>query len=128
MGWHGPIATREGHGAVAKIWNESEHIDVQRTGYDPYVIYGWQAFWLGPPLRWPILNDKVKRSMAAKVARGQFPIHRTILTDRRVRMEPWGGSDFVARAADAVRPRMTSIFRRHGKRMAYDPLRRFFRG
>ena len=103
-----PIMTVNGV-ANAKITNVSEHIDWQRDGIEggyTMQVPERQAmyFWIGPPLKWPVVNpDRFYFG-----AQGGFATLQKV--ERKQRVDPWGGSDFVERAAREGRHEMDRRF------------------
>lgn len=126
-GWVPPIVLRQtGHGsggASMRIFNRSEHMDVQRYGRAPNTVVNWQVFWMRPD---KIRDPGIRRRMEARVRQGKEPLIRLLYTRRREPLPPWGGSDFVERAAQMIRPGLQSMFHRTAVDVAWRPLREFF--
>jgi hypothetical protein len=125
-GWRGPRSgsTAQGH-AVVEIGNVSGHIDVQRTGRSPNSLTARQSFWLRPET---VRNSEMKARLERRVATGKHPIVTLMRTQRKSRMPPWGGQDFVEKSAREEAGWMQRLFITAGREAAHGPLREFFEG
>lgn len=119
-GWSPPIVDPGGDGAVLRLMNRSEHIDVQRTGTEKrgYKIPSnptGVGFWLGSPLKWgrriPGPPGFVR---FAQITHPGF--------------SPWGGRDFVASAAEEMAGETRSTMESTARTIAFRKLEEFFRG
>lgn len=99
----------------ALIGNTSEHVEVQRTGRGDYRVprsgARAQTFWL-----------EDRRGLGLD---GEGLV--TLGVTQGHRMRPWGGSDFVGRAAEARSSDAAALFRRQMRALLFEPLRTAFR-
>ena len=103
-------------GAQAVIGNSAPHLSAQRYGIEPVDDLSARGpwgltFWTGPPLRW-----------SSKRPDGQRGWMRRQSVDHPG-FGAWGGSDFVERAAQSIRPEMTQIAAESGEEIAFAELR-----
>jgi hypothetical protein len=118
QGWNSPEVNFTDKGVRVSITSRSEHIDVQRFGTRKknYPIPSGEpgvAFWWGAPLPWSPTQAK-----SAAVSSGPFWFKQ--ITHPGV--EPYGGSDFVARAWRSMSHYAFARFREVGF-MLLGPLR-----
>jgi hypothetical protein len=128
-GWDAPkTRTTYMGGASAIIQNRSEHIDVIRYGHGFYTVprsgTAFQRFYF-PPER--AYNSYIAQMLAARVAMGLNPILGLYFT-RHEAKGPWGGGDFVMKAARQAQQPMRTVFHEAADKIAYAELRTFFRG
>ena len=103
-------------GAQAVIGNSAPHLEAQRYGIEPVDGLSAQGpwglmFWTGSPLRWPSKRPDGQKGWMRK----QSVDHPGF--------GAWGGSDFVERAAQGVRPEMIQIAVESGDEIAFAELR-----
>ncbi len=103
-------------GARAVIGNSAPHLSAQRYGIEPVEDLSAQGpwgltFWTGSPLRWP-----------SKRSDGQAGWMRKQSVDHPG-FGAWGGSDFVERAAQGMRPEMAQTAVESGDEIAFGELR-----
>lgn len=123
-GWRGPAITIPERGSTqVAISNVSEHIEVQRFGRlaDKGPTLGRQSFWLGLG---EAKHPEIWKRLFKRTRAGHDPIITLHKTQRTSAMQPWGGSDFVERAANAERVTMRTIVTKMGHTILFTPLKR----
>lgn len=113
----------EDDGAEVTLFNTSEHILAQIYGvaggymipYSPTSV----KFWIGPPLRWPVISADFRFQV-------RIPGFFRFPQIEHPGFEPWGGSSFVDRAIDEIEPEIEAVVHSGMYQIAYEPIEEMF--